>query len=184
MPVVMTCTPVKGVPTSIPGDTAPQGELVPTYLPSIFNAVEVEFDIKFEYQEGTVTCEVTQVVIDSAPDIEGLVFTVKGADTVSVKGTPVNVFKDEIFRFLFADGTEKNLPPTNTEDWDTIIKWAPPSKQLETVEYKFTVDYSGDITALPPIEDGSASASISQNIFWKYEPSLDHFNLLLLKGKY
>lgn len=184
MPVIMTASPIKGVPGSVPGDTAPVGEAVATFLPSILNAEEVEFDIVFTYKEDEDDAPILEVKIDTAPAVEGLTFTVKGTDTVNVKGKPVNVFKDEVFRFLFADGTEKNLSPTNTEDWDTIVKWAKPSKNLETVTYSFTVKYDENPTAVVPIVGDTVKASIQQNIFWKYEPSLAYFNDLLKKGKY
>jgi hypothetical protein len=46
MPVKVTVIPVSGI-SPIPGDTAPAGD--PAWLPSIFNAVPIEFNIVFSY---------------------------------------------------------------------------------------------------------------------------------------
>lgn len=180
----MTASPISGVPGSIPGDDIPVGETVPTYLPSIYNAQDMEFDIVFSYEVEEDTAPILEVTLKTAPTAEGITITSKSADTINVKGKPVNIFTDEIFRFLFPDKSEKNLPPTNTEDWDTIVKWQKPSKNVETITYEFTVKYDENPAAATPIEAGETTASIKQNVWWKYEPSLAYFNDLLKKGKF
>jgi hypothetical protein len=44
MSVKVTVTPIISI-LDIPGDTAPIGD--PLWLPSVFNGVEIEFDLKF-----------------------------------------------------------------------------------------------------------------------------------------
>ena len=58
MPVKVTVTSISGIST-IPGDTAPEGD--PAWLPSVYNAVAVEFDIKFEYLEDPDTAPILSV---------------------------------------------------------------------------------------------------------------------------
>ena len=99
MPVKVTVTKISGI-SIIPGDSAPEGD--PAWLPSLYNAVAMEFDIKFEYLEDPDTAPILSVNLASiSPAVEGITFTKVGTDTIKVKGTPVNVFTDEIFRFLF-----------------------------------------------------------------------------------
>ena len=181
MPVKVTVTSISGIST-IPGDTAPEGD--PAWLPSVYNAVAVEFDIKFEYLEDPDTAPILSVNLASiSPAVEGLTFTKVGTDTIKVKGTPVNVFPDEIFRFLFDDKSERDLAPTNTEDWKTIIKWAPPGLKEKTVAYNFAVKYDDNPAATVPIVGDTVTATLSQNIAWLFDPSLAYFQDLVKRGK-
>jgi hypothetical protein len=182
MPVKVTVTPISGI-SPIPGDTAPVGD--PAWLPSIYNAVAVEFDIVFSYEETPPdTAPILSVALASiSPTVEGLTFTKVGTDTIKVKGTPVNVFTDEIFRFLFADKSERNLSPTNTEDWETIVKWAAPGTKDKEVAYSFTVKYDDNPAATVPIVGATVTTSLSQIVSWKYDPSLAYFQDLVKRGK-
>jgi phage terminase large subunit-like protein len=181
MPVKVTVTSISGIST-IPGDTAPEGD--PAWLPSVYNAVAVEFDIKFEYLEDPDTAPILSVNLASiSPAVEGLTFTKVGTDTIKVKGTPVNVFPDEIFRFLFDDKSERDLAPTNTEDWKTIIKWAPPGLKEKTVAYNFAVKYDDNPAAAVPIVGATVTATLSQNVAWLFNPSLAYFQDLVKRGK-
>ena len=181
MPVKVTVTKISGIST-IPGDTAPEGD--PAWLPSVYNAVAVEFDIKFEYLEDPDTAPILSVNLASInPAVEGLIFTKVGIDTIKVKGTPVNVFTDEIFRFLFDDKSERDLAPTNTEDWKTIIKWAPPGLKEKTVAYNFAVKYDDNPAAAVPIVGATVTATLSQNVAWLFDPSLAYFKDLVKRGK-
>ncbi len=181
MPVTVTVNSISGI-SSIPGDPAPAGD--PTYLPSIYNAVAMELDIVFAYEEDPDTAPILSVDYVSAdPPVEGLTFTKVGTDTIKVKGTPVNVFTDEIFRFLFDDKSERNLPPTNTEDWKTIVKWAKPSINDKLVTYTFSVKYDDNPAAAIPIVGATVSTTLSQNVSWKFDPSLAYFQELIKKGK-
>ena len=181
MPVKVTVTSISGIST-IPGDTAPEGD--PAWLPSVYNAVAVEFDIKFEYLEDPDTAPILSVNLASiSPAVEGLTFTKVGTDTIKVKGTPVNVFPDEIFRFLFDDKSERDLAPTNTEDWKTIIKWAPPGLKEKTVIYNFSVKYDDNPAAAVPIVGDTVTATLSQNVAWLFDPSLAYFKDLVKRGK-
>lgn len=181
MPVKVTVTPISGI-SPIPGDTAPVGD--PAWLPSIYNAVAVEFNIVFSYEEDSDTAPILSVSLASiSPAVEGLTFTKVGTNTIKVKGTPVNVFTDEIFRFLFADKSERNLAPTNTEDWETIVKWAAPGVKDKQVTYNFTVKYDDNPAAAVPIVGATVTASLSQIVSWKFDPSLAYFQDLIKKGK-
>jgi hypothetical protein len=181
MPVKVTVTPISGI-SAIPGDTAPEGD--PTWLPSLYNAVAMEFDIVFSYKEDADTAPILSVKFNSiSPAVEGLTFTTVGTDTIKVKGTPVNVFPDEIFRFLFPDKSERNLAPTNTENWDTIVKWAAPGTKEKTVVYNFSVKYDDNPAAAVPIVGDTVTATLSQNVAWLFDPSLAYFKDLIKKGK-
>jgi hypothetical protein len=181
MPVKVTVTEISGIST-IPGDSAPEGD--PAWLPSLYNAVAMEFDIKFEYLEDPDTAPILSVNLTSiSPAVEGITFTKVGTDTIKVKGTPVNVFTDEIFRFLFPDKSERDLAPTNTEDWKTIIKWAPPGLKEKTVLYNFAVKYDDNPAATVPIVGDTVTSTLSQNVAWLFDPSLAYFQDLVKRGK-
>jgi phage terminase large subunit-like protein len=181
MPVKVTVIEISGI-SPIPGDTAPIGD--PAWLPSLYNAVEVEFNIVFSYEEDVDTAPILSVTLASvSPSVEGLTYTKVGSDTIKVKGAPVNVFNDEVFRFLFPDKSERNLAPTNTENWDTIVKWAAPGSKEKTVSYNFTVKYDDNPAAAVPIVGDTVTATLSQNIAWLFNPSLAYFKDLVKKGK-
>jgi hypothetical protein len=181
MPVKVTVNSISGI-SAIPGDTAPVGD--PAWLPSLYNAVAMEFDIVFSYEEDPDTAPILSVNLASiSPAVEGITFTKVGTDTIKVKGTPVNVFPDEIFRFLFADKSEQNLPPTNTEDWETIVKWAAPGTNDKQVTYNFSVKYDDNPAAAVPIVGDTVTATLSQIVSWKFDPSLAYFQDLIKKGK-
>jgi hypothetical protein len=129
------------------------------------------------------TAPILSVEVSVSPEVEGITFTKVGTDTIKVKGTPVNVFTDEIFRFLFPDKSERNLAPTNTENWDTIVKWAPPGLKEKTVAYSFAVKYDDNPAAVVPIVGDTVTATLSQNIAWLFDPSLAYFKDLVKKGK-
>jgi hypothetical protein len=86
------------------------------------------------------------------------------------------------FVFLFDDQTERNLAPTNTEDWITIVKWAAPSAKEKTVTYNFTVKYDDNPTATIPIVGNTVTLSLSQNVAWQFDPSLAYFRDLVNRG--
>ena len=181
MPVKVTVTKISGIST-IPGDSAPVDD--PAWLPSLYNAVAMEFDIKFEYLEDPDTAPILSVnLVSISPAVEGITFTKVGTDTIKVKGTPVNVFTDEIFRFLFDDKSERDLAPTNTEDWKTIIKWAPPGLKEKTVIYNFSVKYDDNPAATVPIVGDTVTSTLSQNVAWLFDPSLAYFQDLVKRGK-
>jgi phage terminase large subunit-like protein len=181
MPVKVTVNSISGI-SAIPGDTAPVGD--PAWLPSLYNAVAMEFDIIFSYEEDPDTAPILLVNLTSiSPAVEGITFTKVGTDTIKVKGTPVNVFTDEIFRFLFADKSERNLPPTNTEGWETIVKWAAPGTNDKQVTYNFSVKYDDNPAATVPIVGDTVTTSLSQIVSWKFDPSLAYFQDLIKKGK-
>jgi hypothetical protein len=181
MPVKVIVNSISGI-SAIPGDTAPVGD--PAWLPSLYNAVAVEFDIIFSYEEDVDIAPILSVKLNSiVPLIEGLTFTNLGPNIIKVRGTPVNVFPDEIFRFLFPDKSERNLAPTNTENWDTIVKWAAPGTKEKTVVYNFAVKYDDNPAAAVPIVGDTVTATLSQNVAWLFNPSLAYFQDLVKKGK-
>jgi len=91
-------------------------------------------------------------------------------------------FQMRSFVFLFDDQTERNLAPTNTEDWITIVKWAAPSAKEKTVTYNFTVKYDDNPTATIPIVGNTVTLSLSQNVAWQFDPSLAYFRDLVNRG--
>jgi len=182
MPVKVKVTEISGI-SPIPGDSAPVGD--PAWLPSLYNAVAMEFDVVFTYEEEPPdTAPILAVnLVSISPAVEGLTFSKIGTNTIKVKGTPVNVFPDEIFRFLFPDKSERNLAPTNTENWDTIVKWAAPGTKEKTVLYNFSVKYDDNPAATVPIVGDTVTSTLSQNVAWLFDPSLAYFQDLVKRGK-
>lgn len=178
----LTVAPLKPFP-SVAGDNYPGALPGSTFVPSAIQTVEVDFTIKFEYTDEVDTAPVSLITIPPNLGVTGLVATIAGADTVRIQGTPINVFTDEIFRFVFPDHSEKNLPFDNTEPYDSIVKWAPPSSREKLVTYKFIVKYDDNPAATTPIVGASEEVIISQYFYWRYEPSLAAFKALVAKGK-
>lgn len=181
MPLSATVTFISPI-SDIPGDETPLPEIDPAWFPAIWIATEVEFNITFAYSQDEIVFPILSCQLSSiTPTIEGITTYAIGADTIKVKGTPINIFKDEIFRFVFKDKTEKNLSPTNTEDWLAIVGWGPPSSNMQSVNWQFSAVYSDPIA--PGIPAGSATFNSSQYIAWDYVPSLNYFTTLVSKGK-
>jgi hypothetical protein len=172
------------LPSGIVGDQYPDVGTTPGsgYIPSALSGAEVDFDVKFEYSDGTDTAPVLSIIVPTNLGVSGITVTKKGADTINIKGTPVNIFTDEVFRFVFPDLTEKNLPPDNTEPWKSIIKWAPPSSREKLATYNFIAKYDDNPAAAVPIVGATEPAPIKQFFYWRYEPSLAYFKALVAKG--
>ena len=123
------------------------------------------------------------VTIPSNLGVSGITATSISADTVRIQGTPVNIFTDEIFRFVFPDRTEKNLPPDTTEPYESIVKWSPPSSREKLVTYNFIAKYDDNPAATTPIVGATEPVPVNQFFYWRYEPSLALFKSLVAKGK-
>lgn len=185
MPWKFTVTPLIPLPSGIQGDQYPDVGILPGsgYIPSALQGAPVDFTVKFEYTDGVDTAPVSLIIIPSNLGVDGVTATTAGPDTVRIQGTPVNIFTDEIFRFVFPDRTEKNLPPNNTEPYDSIIKWAPPSSREQLATYNFTAKYDDNPAAATPIVGATEPVEMKQYFYWRYEPSLEYFKALVAKGK-
>lgn len=185
MPATIQVTPNKPFPSGIVGDKYPDLAALPGSLlvPSSFSGAEIDFDIQFGWEEGEDTTTVYEVIVDGELGIEGLTATIVGSDTVNIKGTPVNLFPDEVFRFVFPDGTEKDLPPVNTEPYFSIIKWKQPSSREILANYKFIIKYDDNPAATVPIVGDTVPVELGQYFYWKYEPSLALFDKLVKQGQ-
>lgn len=183
MPFKLTVTQNIPLPAGIVGDQFPDLSATPGsgLLPSAYHGGELDFDIKFEYQEGEDTAPVLQVILPSSLGVEGVSATVKGADTVNIKGRAV-VFTDEIWEFVFPDGTKKILPPLNGEPYKSIVKWAPPGSREKLATYNFRIKYDDNAAAATPIVGATVNTEVKQYFYWKYEPSLELFKVLVAKG--
>ena len=172
------------LPSGIIGDQYPDVGTIPGagYIPSAYSGGEVDFNIQFEYTDGTDTAPVIEIIIPSNLGVEGITVTLVGADTVNIKGRPANIFTDELYQFVFKDGTVKTLLPLNNEPYKSITKWAPPSSREKLATYNFTAKYDDNPAAAIPIIGDTEPAPIKQFFYYRYEPSLELFKSLVAKG--
>lgn len=152
-------------------------------IPSIYANTDINFDITFSYEvivesepPQIITAPIIEIELLEELPLDGAVFTVVSSDTINISGRSTGLFIDEIFRFLFADKSEKDLLPDNTEDWLSIIKWQKPSKIEELISYKLRVHYGAN---LPIIPAGIADIDLTQFAYWNFEPSLAVFKDLV-----
>lgn len=158
-------------------------------IPSIYANADIDFDIVFSYSESSEGGEGEESVSVSAPILEvklvgelpfeGAEIEIVDNETVKILGRSTGLFTDETFRFLFADKSELNLTPDNTENWIAIVKWAAPASIEETATYTFEITYDdaseGEIT----IVGDTVTVEIKQFVYWDFNPSLNAFSQLV-----
>lgn len=178
---------------NIPGDRFPPDdpadpEATPNAdIPSIYANTDINFALTFSYlytegEEGseeftTVTIPAAEVRVVGELPYNGIEIVTE-TDTASVSGQALDIFTDEIFRFVFADGTEQNLPQVNEEDWLSIIKWQDPSVKETNVTYLFEVTLAENIY----VATGPYSINLTQFVYWFFEPSLNRFQELVAES--
>jgi hypothetical protein len=84
----------------------------------------------------------------------------------------------EIFQFVMQDGSVRNLPINNKEDWAAVVRWAPPPSKEKLLSYTFTVVTSS-------IEFGPTTSviTIPQYVYWAWQPSLATFKNFVSIGE-
>lgn len=176
MPFTFTITTSTGFPiTPIPGVALPEEVITPIF-PSVYGATEIEFDVQFEYREGTEESGYTYYPIKevySIKDLTGNNINIQSVstDTVTVSGSISNLFSGEYYRFLMSDlKTELNLPPINNEDWIAILKWSFPTSVKGQLDYEFEAKIEMNTTTTI-----TSTASITQEVFWNFNFSYNQF---------
>lgn len=105
----------------------------------------------------------------------GFIVTQDDESSFTVSGVWKSAFSDEIFRFLMPDlKTIKDLPRDTKEEFAALIRWQPPPVKVKSMQHSFTVFVEE--------EEEDAEYTISQDVHWKYEPSLVAFQQLLARG--
>lgn len=171
-------------PPSLPDDEPGQPG---ADIPSIYANVDIDFNIVFSYSESsgegeeseTVSAPILAVKLLGELPFEGADVEIVDNKTVRILGRSTGLFTDETFRFLFADQSELNLTPDNTQDWSAIVKWAAPAGLEETANYSFEVTYDDASGSGISIIGDTAVVELTQFVYWNFVPSLNIFGQLV-----
>lgn len=156
-------------------------------IPSIYANSSIDFDIEFSYSETTgegedsisLSAPILEVKFNGQSPFEGAEVEIIDNKTVRVIGRSTGLFTDEIFRFLFADKTEVDLTPDNTENWIAVIKWAAPGNIEEVASYEFEVTYDDASGPGISIQGSTETVNLQQFVYWDFNPSLNIFGQLV-----
>jgi hypothetical protein len=159
-------------------------------IPSVYANLDIDFNIKFSYSktagEGEESISVAAPIVEiksvGALPFDGSTVEVVDNETIRIAGRSTGFFIDEIFRFLFADKTELNLKPDNTDNWTAIVKWAAPGKIEELATFTFEVFYGSASGSGITIQPGSEIVNLTQFVYWDFNPSLNIFGSLVAES--
>lgn len=105
----------------------------------------------------------------------GLSYTVTGS-TVSISGQ-IKGLLNEYYTFVMKDGSVRDLPINNNEDWAAVVKWSVPPRKEIGVSYSFVVTY---VDAL--LVEYQSTIIIPQWIYWSWQTSLQALNDFVKAG--
>lgn len=125
--------------------------------------------------EGEISYETSEF---SSPITYNIGSIVNNTITVAFSGKYSGIF-NEIFQFVMRDGSVRNLPINNREDWVAVTKWAPPSSKEKLISYAFEVVTEDPISEI----QSTFSVSIPQYVYWGWQPSLAAFSKFVAEGE-
>lgn len=172
MPLIVTKTLLSTFP-SIVGDyyTDLDEETQKDYIPSVYEGLEYELDIKFEYEdefEVPVAIESANLLSDVSEF--GIDVTKIAIDTFKVKGSFSNVITGAYYEFVMRDGTVKKLPSDTIEDYRAIIRYKMPPQTYVTKQIQWDLSFAGGITISP---------SLTQYVYWVFSSARDNLKTLV-----
>lgn len=163
----------------------PEGYGMPnTMLDAVYEngdyfSVDVTFRSPTTVQDGITYSPIIITELSGQTNIDGITVVKKSDDTITISGSPSNVFTDAFYEFKMKDGSIKKLPANTEEAYLSITRWSPPStKILEDVPYSISLKYKvqGD-TAV-----NEETVTLLQDIYWNYTLSMRSFKTFLSKG--
>ncbi|NBR61879.1 MAG: hypothetical protein EBT86_09595 [Actinobacteria bacterium] len=169
-----TISPSIPFPTGITADDFAGGD---NEIPSAITGKSINFDITFSYTDDAGSpLPIEKLQVGSG--VSGVSVSKKGTDTVNVSGKPA-LFQDEIWQFVFPNGSVVGLKPNNTQKYDHIIRWEAPgsNRYLHTYNFQYTVTDPLDLT------ETKIKVNLTQYFYWEYFESLSLFEDLAEKGK-
>ena len=180
MPLIITKTLISTFP-SIVGDyyTDLDEETQKDYIPSVYEGLEYELNIKFEYEdefevpvpiyEAYVTTQYTGYDVSKY----GVTVSKISADTFKIKGSLSNVIPGAYYNFVMRDGSIKQLPADTSEDYRAIIQYKMPPQPYETIKIQWSVQFF----------DGSSLygmfPQITQYVYWVFSSARDNLKTLV-----
>lgn len=182
MPLSFTITEIISLPTNIPGGALPEEE-VGLVFPSVYGSQNINFNANVVFVDGTeespITYPISELLTIKEFPNNGISISILSTQTIKISGNIVNVFDGEYYRFLLRDGSTADLPPDNNADWVSLIGWGRPNSFRTELEYKFLIKYE---TA--PSTTVTTTATITQEVFWSLDSSLNRFSQLLSQGEF
>lgn len=151
-----------------------QEETSLTFLNPVFSGSENVFNASFIFEEnvGEEWLPSSNVDIINHTINEGYTLTKTSPNTYSISGKANVSFPGEEFKFLMEDlKTIKILPSTTKEKYSELISWTPPTQVFSNFVYQISYSILGN----------KYQDQLTQEIYWRYQPSLNIFRKLLSK---
>jgi hypothetical protein len=179
MIVITTVTSSVGLPTeSIPGDEPEEGP--GSFFPSVYGGSPFQLTLSFEIKPDELSPSYELLSVTPTTDLSsiGINVSVISSSSVLISGNVINVFPGEFYRFVLRSGTEKILPPVNSEDWVAVTGWGIPTVVESDATYNFDIVYNDLVTT------STVSTSSVQFFFWSFNSSLNTFKNLINQGEF
>jgi hypothetical protein len=113
-------------------------------------------------------------IVSESVDL-GLSYSVVGS-TVSISGE-IQGLLNEYYTFVMKDGSVRDLPINNNEDWAAVVKWSVPPRKEVGVSYSFVVTYVDEL-----LTEYQQTIVIPQWIYWSWQTSLQALNDFVKAG--
>jgi hypothetical protein len=172
MAVQVTITPIT-IP-SIPGDQAdPTG-----FAPSVYASQSFTYDTTFSVTDDNTLLPVNITSITCTPPLPGITITTTDSNPLAYKlrntGVIVGVFTDEYYKFV-QNKEVVTLPVNTTESNVSIVEWKQPTVKSNLISYTYVIT-----TDIP----GTINTSLSQYVYWNFDPSLNAFSNFVLTSEF
>lgn len=157
-------------------------ELSLVHLPSLYASIPVDYNISIS---GVDDVTVKSAILTNPPADENISLETLNQTNFRATGT-VSSFSGESFRLKLLDNTFITIPVL-TEDFDTpssVVKWTAPGQPWSRTNiYKFKVTYDQDSSDEPPIVNATADFTVTQYVYWNYDPSLQALAVLVERSQ-
>lgn len=164
-----TTIPVMEDPDPIPSQYA--GKFVSTYENTgIFTGTIRVFD-----DTATPEAQTLQQIslVNYSSTVEGFSATQLDATTIQITGTPTNVFPGGMYKFLMSNRSilQSSIIP---EEYAALVAWTPPNNKVMITTHTINIAI--------PLMNQSITATITQEVYWKYQFAISQFREVLSRG--
>ena len=137
------------------------------YLPSVYEGSPFSLKLKFQYfDESNVEANITSSNCLTDLSNVGVTIVKESANLYSVSGTYGGVITGAIYTFVMRDGTTKQLPIDNSEDYRAVIGFRLPTLLSKTLNVNFQVAVDGGI---------ETGANMLQYVHFSYSSAISEF---------
>jgi hypothetical protein len=157
--------------------------LVLSHIPSLYATTQVNFNISIS---GTEEVTVTGAqLISPFPAESNFQFTTVNSSTVRIQGI-VDSFIGEFFRLKLTDNSFVTIDTIADEpaEPNTVVEWNRPNLPWSrSINYRFNVSYNQLVEGVL-ITGQQSQFTVTQYIYWNFDPSLAALNDLVERSQF